>query len=174
MVFALVNFVPNSGTTSEFSTSPPFNIPWGVHASYVGLPKDLSCSRGKKCTMLCGAVHGVTPDPVNSSRPSIRWGYDPEHYTTSSPEGAYCYYCSYTFMSRIAYTLEVRDKKVYITDVLQKDDVALKNFLELRRNVIEKAKRKGESNRRSGGAGVQSSQGGGGKGPSFLGGLILV
>ncbi len=124
--------------------------------------------------MLCGAVHGVTPDPVNSSRPSIRWGYDPEHYTTSSPEGAYCFYCGYTFRSHIAHTLEVRDKKVYIKDVLEKDDVALKKFLELRRNVIEKAKSKGESSRRSGGAGVQSSQEGGGKGPSFLGGLILV
>ncbi len=31
---------------------------------------------GKRCIFMCGSIFGQTPDPLQESRPAIRWAYE--------------------------------------------------------------------------------------------------
>ena len=59
--------------------------------------------RRKTCSFLCGAVCFQTPDPVDSSRPSIRWAYDLADVTSSTGEGANDWYCERTWVTVVTH-----------------------------------------------------------------------
>ena len=127
--------------------------PWSLKSPPSTHDLQLCCAQGKKCNMLCGAIHGVTRDPVDESRPSIRWQMDPADFTVSSPEGGSCYYCEATWRSKIAHRQEVRDKQKWIDATISKDNDQLQETLKLRDGVMEKQKAKHQKKgaRREGG-----------------------
>lgn len=104
---------------------------------------------GKLCWFLCGSEFGFTPDPVQPSRPSIRWFY--ELAPADSPandKGGCCYWCGRAWIEHAAVVEE--STREGFQEAIARDGIKLKSFLDCRGRGIERAKKKSTREKRHG------------------------
>lgn len=104
---------------------------------------------GKLCSFLCGSEFGFTPDPVQPSRPSIRWFYElAQADAAANDKGACCYWCGRAWMEYAAFaeepTREAFQRAIAI------DGVKLKSFQDCRGRGCERARKKSTREKRRG------------------------
>lgn len=92
----------------------------------------------KNCQFLCGAST-TSADPVDKTRPSIRWGRDSEDVGTATWATNNCYYCERAWI--LVATSHDRIKKT-LQDDLKNDVAKLRNWRLKRDKIIEQMKLK--------------------------------
>jgi hypothetical protein len=99
----------------------------------------------QRCSFLCGSVCFETPDPIETSRASIRWAYDPPVSVGDPPgsvqslgTGLNDWYCERAW-TEIAPSTEHRNRGIYQTE-LSKDRDKLTVFLDRRQKIVERRK----------------------------------
>jgi len=101
---------------------------------------------GKFCSFLCGAEFGCSCDPAQSSRASIRWGYEnaPPN-SPSDPRGTVCYWCRRTWIEHVAAGEHEEEDQQEFQASAAKDHAKLQKFLNRRVRVVARAKKKSEN-----------------------------
>jgi hypothetical protein len=99
-------------------------------------------TKGKRCSLLCGAIHAESADPVQLDRKFIRWAYE-KAAADSEPndQGTVDYWCHRSWLEHVA-TLPEGTTLQDFQEEIARDGTKLEPFLKCRARVVERAKLK--------------------------------
>ena len=104
------------------------------------------------CQFLCGAIQGVTGDPVDSARRSIRWANEssiPDDPPNPKMPRASCFYCNDAWRTEVAGQTAHRDRATFCQEAARDSDVRDK-MKAPRDNIAAKLKAKKQADNKRG------------------------